>query len=141
MNITEIETKLAEQGHRPTTSRHEVIEALLTSSGHLTADRLFEQMRETGSKVGRMTVFRTLDLLAEIGIVRPTYQGSGAAHFVLLDDGHHHHLVCMQCSRTVEFLDCSLADDLSQQLAERYKFKIMGHMLEIYGLCELCQPA
>lgn len=139
MNIEQIEHKLAEQGHRPTTARHEVVKALLDSAGHLTADGLFEQMREAGSTVGRMTVFRTLDLLAEIGIVRPTYQGSGAAHFVLLEEGHHHHLVCMQCSSTVEFEDCSLADDLSQQLAKRFKFKIEGHLLEIYGLCETCQ--
>ncbi|MFT5197314.1 MAG: Fur family ferric uptake transcriptional regulator [Cellvibrionaceae bacterium] len=139
MNSDQIEQKLTKQGHRPTASRHEVIEALLTSPGHLTADHLYEQMRESGSRIGRMTVFRTLDLLAEIGIVRPTYQGSGAAHFVLLNDGHHHHLVCMQCSKTVEFLDCSLADDLSQQLAQRFKFKIEGHLLEIYGVCETCQ--
>ncbi|MFK7800040.1 MAG: Fur family transcriptional regulator [Anaerolineae bacterium] len=139
MNIDQIEQKLAEQGHRPTTARHEVIEALLTSAGHQTADGLFEQMRAAGSKVGRMTVFRTLDLLAEIGIVRPTYQGSGAAHFVLLEEGHHHHLVCMQCSKTVEFLDCSIGDSLCQQLASRFKFKIEGHLLEIYGLCETCQ--
>jgi len=139
MNIIEIEKKLASHGHRPTASRHEVILALLTSSGHLTAARLYEQMRDSGSRIGRMTVFRTLDLLAEIGVVRPTYQGSGAAHFVLLEEGHHHHLVCMQCSKTVEFADCSLADDLSQQLASRFKFKIEGHLLEIYGLCEMCQ--
>ena len=139
MDIDQIERKLADQGHRPTTARREVIEALTTSAGHLTADGLYEQMREAGSTIGRMTVFRTLDLLAEIGVVRPTYQGSGAAHFVLLEEGHHHHLVCMQCSTTVEFEDCSLADDLSQQLADRFKFKIEGHLLEIYGLCETCQ--
>ena len=109
------------------------------SSGHLTADHLFDQMREAGSTVGRMTVFRTLDLLAEIGVVRPTYQGSGAAHFVLLEEGHHHHLVCIQCSKTVDFSDCSLADEFTQQLAQQFKFKIEGHLLEIYGLCDGCQ--
>ena len=139
MKISEIEAKLESQGHRPTSARHDVIEALIHSEGHLTADELYDQMRSSGSKVGRMTVFRTLDLLAEIGVVRPTYQGSGAAHFVLLEEGLHHHLVCMQCSTTVEFLDCSLADDLSQQLADRFNFKIEGHLLEIYGLCESCQ--
>lgn len=139
MNASEIETKLASRGHRPTSARLEVIEALLNFSGHMTADDLYLQMRSKGSSIGRMTVFRTLDLLAEIGVVRPTYQGSGAAHFVLLEGGHHHHLVCMQCSRTVEFFDCSLADDLSQQLAQRFKFKIEGHLLEIYGVCEVCQ--
>ena len=139
MNIAEVESKLISHGHRLTAARREVIEGLLASSGHLTADALYEQMQRMGSKVGRMTVFRTLDLLAEVGVVRPTYQGSGAAHFVLLEGGHHHHLVCMQCDKTVEFADCALADDLSRELAERFKFRIEGHLLEIYGVCDGCQ--
>jgi len=139
MNKSQIKTKLTEQGHRPTRSRMEVVDALLTYHGHMTADDLYEKMRDAGSNVGRMTVFRTLDVLAEIGVVRPTYGGSGAAHFVLLEDGHHHHLVCMRCSNTVEFAECYFADDLSQQLSDQFKFKIEGHMLEIYGVCESCQ--
>ena len=141
MNTTQIANKLSQHGHRPTAARLEVIQALLGFHGHMTADDLFEQMRTAGSSVGRMTVFRTLDLLAEIGVVRPTYQGSGAAHFVLLEDGHHHHLVCMRCSETVEFAECSFADELGQRLAEKFSFKIEGHMLEIYGVCQTCQAA
>ncbi len=139
MNKSQIEAKLTELGHRATSSRMEVVDALLKYHGHMTADDLFEKMRDDESNVGRMTVFRTLDLLAEIGVVRPAYGGSGAAHFVLLEDGHHHHLVCIRCSNSVEFAECSFADDLSQQLAEQFKFKIEGHMLEIYGVCESCQ--
>ncbi len=139
MNTEQIEARLTAAGHRPTATRREVIVGLLTTEGHVSADALYESLRENGARVGRMTVFRTLDLLAEIGIVRPIYQGSGAAHFVLLEDGHHHHLVCMNCDTTVEFHDCSLADDLSQQLASRHQFQIAGHLLEIYGLCADCQ--
>ena len=139
MNKVLIESKLSQQGYRPTRSRLEVIDALLRYHGHMTADDLYEAMRSNGSDVGRMTVFRTLDLLAEIGVVRPTYGGSGAAHFVLLEDGHHHHMVCMRCNQTTEFTECSLADDLRQQLTEQFKFKIEGHMLEIYGVCADCQ--
>ena len=140
MTRTHIKTKLATHNHRPTAARLEVVDALLSYKGHMTADDLFEAMREAGSTVGRMTVFRTLDILAEIGVVRPTYQGSGAAHFVLLEDGHHHHLVCMYCSQTFEFKDCSLADEFSQKLAAEHNFKIEGHLLEIYGVCASCQP-
>lgn len=139
MNKIQIENKLSQYGHRPTAARLEVVEALLNFHGHMTADDLYEHMQSAGSSVGRMTVFRTLDLLAEIGVVRPTYQGSGAAHFVLLEDGHHHHLVCMRCAQTVEFAECSFAEDLSQQLAEKHGFKIEGHLLEIYGVCKKCQ--
>lgn len=139
MKLKQIEAKLTAEGHRPTRSRREVIEGLLSAKGHVSADMLYESLREDGAQVGRMTVFRTLDLLAEIGVIRPIYHGSGAAHFVLLEDGRHHHLVCMNCATTVEFYDCTLADELSQQLASRHQFKIAGHLLEIYGLCADCQ--
>ena len=139
MNIGEIESKLRGSGNRPTAARREVIAALLSAEGHVSADALYEQMRSGGSRIGRMTVFRTLDLLAEIGVIRPIYQGSGAAHFVLLEDGHHHHLVCITCSKTVEFDDCTLADELSERLAKRHQFQIAGHLLELYGVCANCQ--
>ena len=139
MDVQDIEAKFAAQGLRTTASRREVVDGLLAYEGHMTADDLYESLRKAGSGVGRMTVFRTLDLLAEIGVIRPIYQGSGAAHFVLLEDGHHHHLVCIQCAETVEFDDCSLADDLTQRLATQHQFKIAGHMLEIYGVCSSCQ--
>lgn len=77
--LREIETRLTKSGQRITNARREVIDALLTYSGHMTADDLFEKMRADGSSIGRMTVFRTLDLLAEIGVIRPIYNGSGAA--------------------------------------------------------------
>ncbi len=139
MNVKQVEARLTAAGYRPTTARCEVIAGLLQAEGHVSADELYESLRGGGSGVGRMTVFRTLDLLAEIGVVRPIYQGSGAAHFVLLEDGQHHHLVCMSCDTAVEFDDCTLADDFSQQLAARHQFKIAGHLLEIYGLCAECQ--
>ena len=138
--LKQIEAQLSAKGHRTTMARRSVINALLTFGGHMTADDLYASMRNAGSTIGRMTVFRTLDLLAEIGSIRPIYQGSGAAHFVVLEDGHHHHLVCTQCADSVEFDDCTLADELCQQLATQHQFQIAGHMLEIYGLCANCQP-
>ena len=139
MNSVQIEAKLVAAGHRVTAARREVIVALLACTGHLSADDLYETLHKNGSAIGRMTVFRTLDLLAEIGVVRPIYQGSGAAHFVLLADGHHHHLVCMQCAQTIEFEDCTIGDTLATQLASRFNFQIGGHLLEIYGVCARCQ--
>lgn len=139
MNNIQIEARLTAAGHRVTAARREVITALLACAGHLTADGLYESLCKNGSAIGRMTVFRTLDLLAENGVVRPIYQGSGAAHFVLLTDGHHHHLVCTQCAKTIEFTDCTIGETLATQLASRFNFQIVGHLLEIYGVCARCQ--
>ena len=139
MHINEIEAKLTDHGKSVTAARREIIAMLVKTHQHVTADKLYQKLRASGSRVGRMTVFRTLDLLAEVGVVRPIYQGSGAAHFVLLDQGKHHHLVCYQCDKTVEFTNCALTAELSQQLGATHSFRIEGHLLELYGVCSDCQ--
>lgn len=139
MTVGQVAAKLAAHGHRATQARRDVIAALLRSERHVSADELYALLQDEGSSVGRMTVFRTLDLLSAIGVVRPVYQGSGAAHFVVLEDGHHHHLVCTECARTIEFEDCTVADALSRRLAAEHDFEIAGHLLEIYGRCAACR--
>lgn len=141
MNITEIESKLKQHGKTLTQARRDVIQMLLRCAQHVTADTLYKKLKSKGSRVGRMTVFRTLDLLAEVGVVRPIYHGSGAAHFLLLEGGIHHHLVCNHCDKTVAFTDCALTKELSEQLGAEHNFRIEGHLLELYGTCEDCQSA
>jgi Fur family ferric uptake transcriptional regulator len=98
---------------------------------------LTERVHQRATGIGRMTVYRTLDLLCDIGVLRPVYQGTGAAHYILLHDGHHHHLVCSDCSRVIEFDDCALGD-LPAHIARRFDFRVEGHLLELYGVCAAC---
>lgn len=131
---------LAEQGYRLTAARQAIITALISSHGHITADELAERVREASPRVGRMTVYRTLDLLCDLGLVRPIYQGSGAAHYVLMDGGSHHHLICNRCQRIFDFDVCQ-ENALAQTLASQLNFKVQSHLLEVHGLCEACQQA
>lgn len=130
--------RLVQHGHRLTQPRRAIVEALLSGQGHITADQLSQQLREQGSGIGRMTVYRTLELLISVGLIRPIYQGTGAAHYIIFQHGHHHHLICQQCERTIEFSDCVL-QELSQLLSARYNFQIEGHLLEFYGHCDDCR--
>lgn len=127
-----------QQGYRWTATRAAIADALLASEGHITADKLVDLVREKMPKIGRMTVYRTLELLTELGVLRPVYQGTGAAHYVVLEQGHHHHLVCSRCDLVIEFERCRV-DEMSAALAERFGFEIQGHLLEIFGLCAGCQ--
>jgi Fur family ferric uptake transcriptional regulator len=131
-------SKLQENGYRLTQSRQAVVAALLSSGGHMSADALAEVVHQRAPQVGRMTVYRTLDLLSELGLVRPVYQGTGAAHYILLADGHHHHLVCANCATVIEFDDCALAE-IEQVIGERFGFEVQGHLLEFYGRCHTCR--
>ena len=129
---------LAKRGYRMTQARQAVLKALISTGGHVSADRLVDLVHSTGSEVGRMTVYRTLDLLTELGLVRPTYQGTGAAHYILLVNGQHHHLICTRCHAVVE-VDTCFARNLDHFVEGLGDFEIQGHLLEVFGICPECR--
>ena len=126
---------LHKEGYRLTEARRSILEALVDSGGHISADGLAEAVRQIAPGVGRMTVYRTLELLSELGLIRPVYQGTGAAHYILMENGHHHHLICSNCDRVIEFEDC-LVEELARALGGRFDFKVQGHLIELYGVCQ-----
>lgn len=128
---------VVQNGYRRTSARLAIVTALVNCAGHVTADALADKVRQQAPHVGRMTVYRTLDLLCELGVVRPIFQGTGAAHYILMANGSHHHLICTRCHDVIEFEECQ-ADDLAEQMAERFNFHIFSHLLELHGLCENC---
>lgn len=136
--VNTLSNKLEEKGYRLTAARLAILAGLIDSEGHVSADELVDIVHQNHPGVGRMTVYRTLDLLTELGLIRPVYQGSAAAHYVLMDDGHHHHLVCSQCNQVIEFDQCVLRE-IEQSVSNYYRFEIQGHLLEIYGRCQACR--
>ena len=136
--MADLTESLARGGFRLTSARRVICAALTASGGHLTPDELVEVVRKRDSGIGRMTVYRTLEILCDLGQVRPVYQGTGAAHYVVLEDGHHHHLVCSQCGQVIEFTDCAI-EPMAEMISERFNFTIEGHLLELYGRCGACQ--
>ena len=134
----ELGNALQQRGYRLTAARQVILEVLIASGGHVSADNLAEQVREQTPGVGRMTVYRTLDLLHELGFIRPVYQGTGAAHYILLEEGHHHHLICSNCDRVIEFDECVL-EEIERVVGSRFNFQVQGHLLEFYGRCQACQ--
>lgn len=129
---------LQEKGYRLTTARQVILRVLVQSGGHVTADELSVMVQAVSPGVGRMTVYRTLDLLSELGLIRPVYQGTGAAHYILLDQGHHHHLICSVCHKVIEFDDCVLGE-IEARISGRFQFQVQSHLLELYGRCPDCQ--
>ena len=134
----QLEQALAARGYRMTAARRAILDALTAAPAHLTADELADAVRGVAPGVGRMTVYRTLDLLCEIGLLRPVHQGPGAARYVLMQDGHHHHLVCSDCQRVIEFDECAVGE-LAEMVSRRYGFTVEGHLLEFYGRCADCR--
>lgn len=137
-NARNLKQALQSRGYRLTAARQAVLDVLAESGGHLSADELAETARRREPGLGRMTVYRTLDLLCELELIRPLYQGKGAAQYVLLEDGRHHHLVCSKCDRVIEFKECAV-EEIERMIGGRYGFDVRGHLLELYGFCIDCQ--
>ena len=135
--MSELETvtlELEARGHRVTPSRRAVIAAVLQQSDHFTVDDLLHRCRGAG----RATVFRTVRLLTEAGVVCRVLLEDGSLHYRLSERGHHHHLVCTDCGK-VDDLDQCVIDDFVSGLSGVSGFEVEGHWLELYGRCAACR--
>ncbi|PID86368.1 MAG: transcriptional repressor [Chloroflexi bacterium] len=136
-HAAQLSKSLSENGYRITAARKAILEAFVACHGHITADDLVDRVHENAPKVGRMTVYRTLDIMCQLNLIHPVYQGTGAAHFVLLHNGHHHHLICSHCGKVIEFDECVVAE-LETAVSQKFGFTVQGHLVEFYGLCADC---
>lgn len=131
--------RLKASGYRLTSARRTVLELLCQHEDHLTSAELLELVEARGEGVGRASVFRTLDLLTELAIIRPTYLQLSTPHYIVMpESGHHAHIICPQCSRVTEIDECAI-EDLLHALGSQYNIEFSGHVLELYGKCEQCR--
>lgn len=134
-NPTEL---LQRSGVRATPRRVEVLEELARERDDVTAQQLWSRLRERESRTGLATVYRTLALLSEKGVVDVLSHHEGEQCYRLCGDEHHHHLVCERCHRVVEVQECGL-DDWVDAAARRHGFVATEHRVEISGLCRDCR--
>lgn len=129
---------LRDAGYKITNARMTVLQVIEDFGGHVTSAQVLDAVAARDNSIGRASVFRTLDLLTELGIIRPTYiESSQTPYYVMMPNGHHHHVICTHCNRIIEFDDCGLKA-LQQRLETEYNLSITGHLLEFYGQCEDC---
>lgn len=133
---SEMLERLRAAGYKITPARQAVLQVIEQGHAHLNPTEVLARAKELHPAIGRATVYRTLELLTELGILRPIYSGDNAFSFIRAEGGHHH-LVCADCGKIIEFDEC-IADELSHDLEERFGFRITSHLLEFYGLCEGC---
>ena len=132
--LESLASTLEARGHRVTPSRAAVIAAVLQQSGHFTVD---DVLRRCGG-TGRATVFRTIRLLTELGVVCRVLLEDGSLHYRLSRRGHHHHLVCLNCGGVRDLDECAVGD-LVRELSRASGYEIEGHWLEFYGRCASCR--
>jgi Fe2+ or Zn2+ uptake regulation protein len=130
---TQLLETLEERGHRTTSPRRAVVNAIAGQNKHFTAEELRGQLPD----VGRATIYRSLRLLVDSGVLCRVLLEEGDLHYQLSHQGHHHHLLCVECGSSQDLLGCDI-EDLLQTVSSAHKFQLSGHWLEVYGKCHDC---
>jgi Fur family transcriptional regulator, ferric uptake regulator len=125
-------------GVRATRQRVVVLSELMGEQNDVTAQELHERLRGRGERLGLATVYRTLGLLAEGGVIDSLSHRPGELCYRWCGEGHHHHLVCSSCHQVVELDDCELEPWLDR-VSQAHDFVTTGHRLEVSGLCGDCR--
>lgn len=132
--------RLLAAGERVTSQRVLIAERLASAGRQLTAAELYEQVRADEPTIGRATVFRTLDTLAEAGVIRRLEQEGHVYAYVACQPEHHHHLSCTSCGR-VEEIDEAYVQPIAKRFSVERGFEIDDARLDFYGRCARCRVA
>ncbi len=125
-------------GHKLTQPRSAILHVLLASDCPLSPAEIQTRGQALCVELGLVTVYRTLELMEQIGLVRPVHLADGCHGHVLATPGHTHHVICERCHVVVEITGCELGGFLDR-VAAYTGYTITGHWLEISGLCAQCQ--
>jgi Fur family ferric uptake transcriptional regulator len=125
-------------GYRLTSPRRALAGLIAGRSGHFTADALLVESRRRRLGLGRATIFRSLDVLAELGVIERLDLPSGEHAFVACEPTPHHHVVCSSCGRSTGMGDHDLGSVFAA-VARETGYRVDGHRLELFGVCPACQ--
>jgi Fur family ferric uptake transcriptional regulator len=134
------QARMADAGVRATRQRLLVLDTLAREPHDATAQEIYARLRSGGEPVGLATVYRTLSLLSEHGVVDEFAHRPGETCYRVCGEGHHHHFVCERCHGVAELEDCEV-DEWLGKAARELGFLPMSHTLEVVGLCAACRAA
>ena len=130
--------RVAGAGYKLTDARQTVLQALCDLPGHSTSAEILAKVNALDPSIGRASVFRVLDLLCTLAIIRPTYVSASTPEYVLMpENGHHAHIICPGCHKVTELDDCPFDEQL-QEIADMHGIQLTGHILELFGYCPAC---
>jgi Fur family ferric uptake transcriptional regulator len=130
---------LRHRGLKYTPERHTLLREVLANPEHFEAEQLLISLRQAGKRVAKATIYRTLPLLVECGIINQVQFGDAMARYEhTFGQDPHDHMVCRRCRRIIEF-DSSDVLRLRDDLCRHFKFEPLSHRFQIAGLCAQCR--
>ena len=123
-----------------TKQRELTLEILYNNNGHFTPEELYNLIKKKypSITIGIATIYRTLGLLEDSGIVNSLSFGAKGKKYEFGLKAHHDHLVCVKCGKLIEFYD-DLIEDRQKEIAKKFNFDMTGHTMNITGICDSCQ--
>ncbi len=128
------------KGLKLTKERDEILNEILAAEGHFEPEELFIRLKTKGSKVSRASVYRTIPLLIESGLIEEVEKIDKHSHYEkVIGKQHHDHMICMKCGTVIEFFSPTL-EMLQNEICQKESFHGIRHNLEILGYCGKCNP-
>lgn len=141
MDATDFKERLKQMGCKLTMQRRSVLDVLIEhSNAHLSTEEIYDKVKAKFPEIGLATVYRTVQLFEEMGIIDRLNFDDGCSRFELASEDtvhHHHHLICQECNKVFE-VENDLLDDIEKEIESKYNFKIHDHNVMFYGICKEC---
>ena len=128
---------LQKSGLKLTSERLSILNESLATDGHFEADDLLVILKQRGRKTSRATVYRTLEILAQAGVLRKVCLGGAAIQFEKMPSVRHDHLICQMCGKKFEFVMPELKE-LQDKVCQYNNFVMKDYCFQIFGLCAEC---
>ena len=128
-----IEKKCIDKGVKLTDQRKIIAKIMSSSYDHPDVDELYKRVTKIDSKISIATVYRTVKLFEEVGILAKHEFKGGKARYEEVNEGHHDHLIDIKSGEIIEFVDYEI-EKLQKKVAEKYGYKLVDHKLELYGI-------
>jgi len=127
------------KGLKFTPQRQLILKEAFSTHRHFEVDDLFIRIRRQDKRIARSTIYRTLRLLVECGLLREAFFEEKHSHYEhILGHEHHDHLLCLRCGQVIEFSNGSI-ENLQEKVCQEHEFQPRGHRLQITGHCRKCR--
>jgi Fur family transcriptional regulator, ferric uptake regulator len=130
-------SRLKDRGLKSTGQRDDIARVFFGLGQHISAERLYAEVKKINPHVGYATIYRTLRLLKECELVSERHFDDGQARYEVVSDKHHDHFICERCGKIIEFENEGL-ERLQETVARELKAVLTRHKMELYGICAEC---
>ncbi|WP_319583965.1 Fur family transcriptional regulator [uncultured Pseudodesulfovibrio sp.] len=130
---------LANENLKMTPQRRVILDTLLRKNDHLSSEELYALVKKRDASIGQATVYRTLKLLSDSGLIEPLDFADGVTRYEpCYGKDHHDHLICEHCGKNIEIVD-EVIERRQEQLAKEHGFTLIRHKMYLYGVCPECR--